>query len=970
MAELVRRPPDVFRKHHPGLLQSDEQVIRQFVVRRRELNTLLELLRGNADAPSCQHALILGPRGRGKSMLLARVAAELRTDSTLASWALPVSFVDESAGVFDAASFWLDALLHLARELEPHESEFARELRATRSDLILGWRADALEARARAAVLEAAERLDRRLVLLIENLHEFSGNAAGDFGWKLRETLQSEPRIIALATATTHFEALDDATAPFFELFRTVSLDPLTAEECRLLWERITGESLSGSDIRPIEILTGGNPRLLVIIGRFAEHASARSLMERLAVLMDDHSEYFRSRIEALPVSERRVFLAAADLWRPSEVREIAARAMMDVRSASVMLGRLRNRGAIAVETEGKKQLYSVAERLFSIYYKLQREQNEAGVVHNLIRYMALLYSGSGSRERFTALVVEARTAPAVREGLARALAEQPDLAGVFRDQDRELLQHLRSRAQEIGESRLDQQLARIAAALATRDIAGAADLVGEMNRRDGALGSAPDSSLSAVGLLVEAMCRELIGETDRMVGTLNTFLDRFERTEKPFLQRYVGMALVSLAERHLKAGDPDAAIATCDRAVKLFGESRTPALRAWVARALNASGFAYSIIGNHNAARTAYDDLLTRFAASREMDLQEEIAVAMVSVGMLMTMAGDSREGARSLQDAVARFRDAPGEKCVFSVGMALMWLSLEFQIQGRTPEAFDAVDRAIARLGALDSRRLRPPLAFAMMRKGDLLVAKADADAAIKMYAEVVERFTAHDSAEMDEHVADALLRQALVHELQDEREAAERLCDEVIERFRGSTVTTVQRHVVNAMLSKARQRLASGSAEEAFALCDDAERIPAADLPLLTWMLQGVRVRGYAKRGLGDRAVEALRRAYEVFDPRSDMMVCEVQGLVPDLVAAGASPVALAKVLGSNRAKAHSLGPLIAALRLQVGESLRVPAEVREVANDVRELMSGKAATPVRQGRSVPPVGASPTGTQVAE
>ena len=392
IAERSRESREVFRKHHPGLLQSDEQIIGQFVVREPELEILLDVLRGNLDSPSCQHALILGPRGRGKSTLLARVAAEIRTNAQFSPSFLPVRFTDESAEVFDAVSFWLDTLFHLANEVEARDPELAAELRETRTDAIRRWRDAALEERARAAVLEAAERLDRRLVLMVENLHVLFGGGNEDFGWKLRATLQSEPRIVLLATAATRFTALDDARAPFFELFHTVSLDPLNTEDCGRLWERVAGESLAGREIRPIEILTGGSPRLLVIVGQFAERLSARGLMERLAALIDDHSEYFRSQLEALPALERQVFLALADLWQPSGAGEIAARARMDVRTAAVMLGRLNKRGAVITQREGKKRLHALAERLFCIYYKLRRERNEAGVVHNLIRYMALFY--------------------------------------------------------------------------------------------------------------------------------------------------------------------------------------------------------------------------------------------------------------------------------------------------------------------------------------------------------------------------------------------------------------------------------------------------------------------------------------------------------------------------------------------------------------------------------------------------
>ena len=40
------------RKFNPGTFQSDDEVIRQFVVRKHELDIVLDTLRGNIDSPS------------------------------------------------------------------------------------------------------------------------------------------------------------------------------------------------------------------------------------------------------------------------------------------------------------------------------------------------------------------------------------------------------------------------------------------------------------------------------------------------------------------------------------------------------------------------------------------------------------------------------------------------------------------------------------------------------------------------------------------------------------------------------------------------------------------------------------------------------------------------------------------------------------------------------------------------------
>ena len=242
--------------------------------------------------------------------------------------------------------------------------------------------------------------MGKQLVLMVENLQALCETVDDDFGWKLREVLQSEPQIILLATATSRFKGLtsrfkelDDAQQPFFELFRTIELDPLSTEECRKLWRVISGDEVSKREMRPLEILTGGSPRLLVIIAGFGQHRSLLQLMEELVTLIDEHTEYFRNNMEVLAKTERRVYIAVIDLWQPSTTGQIAARARLDVRAASTMLGRLADRGAVIWKGSGKKRQYVAAERLYSIYYKLRRERDEAAVVQNLIHFMVAFYS-------------------------------------------------------------------------------------------------------------------------------------------------------------------------------------------------------------------------------------------------------------------------------------------------------------------------------------------------------------------------------------------------------------------------------------------------------------------------------------------------------------------------------------------------------------------------------------------------
>ena len=248
------------RKFNPGLLQSDDEIINQFGVREHEFNLVREVLMNNIGTPACQHILVVAPRGHGKTMLLARAAAEIRRDEELGPHLLPIRFTEESHEIDGLADFWLETLFHLAREISVENFPLSQELLATHADLSMRWRERDLEGLAQAVLLDAADRLDRRLVLMVENMQSLLSSVDDEFGWKLRYVLQSLPEIILVATATSRTAELNDPSAPFFEFFCLVHLQPLTTKECLRLWTEITGQSPHSREIRLLQILTGEIP--------------------------------------------------------------------------------------------------------------------------------------------------------------------------------------------------------------------------------------------------------------------------------------------------------------------------------------------------------------------------------------------------------------------------------------------------------------------------------------------------------------------------------------------------------------------------------------------------------------------------------------------------------------------------------------------------------------------------------------
>ena len=891
------------RKFNPGTFQTDEEVIRQFVVRKREFGIAMEVLRENVGAPSCQHVLLVGPRGRGKTMLLARVVAEIRTDDALARRLLPVRFMEESHEVFDAGDFWLEVLFYLAGEIADSHPDIARDLQTTHADLASQWRGRELEERALVSVLETADRLEKQLVLMVENLQDLCSAVDDHFGWKLRRVLQTEPQIMLLATATSRFEGLDDVEQPFFELFRIIGLERLDTEECRCLWQMVSGDAVSTRTIRPLQILTGGNPRLLVIVAEFARHRSLRQLMEELVVLIDDHTEYFRAHLQGFAKTERRVYLAVIDLWQPSSTSEIAARARMEVRMVSTLLGRLVTRGVVIVEGSGRKRRYSAAERLYSIYYKLRRERDEAGVVRNLIHFMAAFYTSDELAEMSSKLIAEAAQSPALREGIERAIVELPQIEQIFSGMRRASIERESKQAAPLNDGKVKRLV---------------------------------DESTTAFGE----------GNFEKVIEIINDFFSSQSADSPQVPDLIVASSLTIKALAHLKQGETAAAVALWDEVVKRFGKSTETELQEWIAQALVNKGVACRQRGDLEAAVALYDEVIRRFGDSDVLELQLGVAQALVNKGLACGRRGDLEAAVALWDEVIKRFGKSTDPKLQWGVAQALANKGVAYRQRGDLEAAVALWDEVIKRFGNSTEPELQLGVAHALVNKGVAYRQRGDLEAAVALWDEVIKRFGKSTDPKPQWGVAHALVNKGVAYRQRGDLEAAVALWDEVIKRFGNSDMPELQRLIATALSDKGEAQIQLGIGEEALHTSDELERRFGAliddDEITFKWRARWIRTKALLGQEKRPAAMDAFRSMYAAFVPGNETMMREMMWRVIDLIASGVSDRVLEKILSEDREKAGALMPLIIALRQRTGEDVRAPKEMLEVAADICELI----------------------------
>jgi Flp pilus assembly protein TadD/DNA polymerase III delta prime subunit len=374
-------------KYNPAFLKPEE-LVASFVVRHGELETIIQIIKDNV-TKSNQHVLVVGPRGIGKTTLLLRAAEEVRRTKELNDKWYPLVFSEESYSVSTCGEFWLESLLHLAHQTKDEQwQKTYDELLGEKDEKRLGERA-------LAQLMDFADKQGKRILLVVENLNMLLGDQMNDKeAWALRHTLLNEPRVMLLASATSRFEQVKVEGKPMFELFRFLELKPLTGAECRELWASVTGNKEDDARVRPLEILTGGNPRLMAIVSNFAAKMSLKNLMNDLMQLVDEHTEYFKSHLDNLPAVERKVYIALAEIWDPATARQVGESARLNVNKTSSLLARLMERGAVVeANGKGKAKLYQVAERMYNIYYLMRKRGEASQRVRAVVNFMTSFYA-------------------------------------------------------------------------------------------------------------------------------------------------------------------------------------------------------------------------------------------------------------------------------------------------------------------------------------------------------------------------------------------------------------------------------------------------------------------------------------------------------------------------------------------------------------------------------------------------
>ena len=426
-----------FLSHYTPSLMNPEDLDAIFVQRQPLLTDLLENIERSVLTEAKHHALLIGPRGIGKthliSMIYHRVSAnKVFKDKLKIAW-----LREEEWGV---ATF-LDLLVRILNALieeykDPNLEEQVKGLYSVSTE----------QAEQLAGHILKQYCQDKTLLLLMENLDEiFKG--LDELGQQaFRAYLQNYGFITIVATSQSLFSGVKSRNLPFYGFFSLTHLKPLVLEEAIELLANIAkwrGDQdladllitpLGKSRIRAIHHLAGGNHRIYIIFSQFLTNDSLDTLVKPFMQTLDDLTPFYQSRMQFISPQQRKIIEYLCDQRGKIAVKQIAQHCFISQQTASSQLKQLREMGYVYSESEGRESFYELQEPLMRICLEAKKRRGTPNQL--FISFLRVRFSRKELENRLEILPLEAIFD---RECTLQALAEMevsddPKIVALLRD--------------------------------------------------------------------------------------------------------------------------------------------------------------------------------------------------------------------------------------------------------------------------------------------------------------------------------------------------------------------------------------------------------------------------------------------------------------------------------------------------------------------------------------------------------
>jgi tetratricopeptide (TPR) repeat protein len=653
----------VAHKYTPAEM-TPEELESTFAAREHTVEYLLDSLRRQIHAGTLSSFIITGPRGSGKSTIIQMVALRLNKDPKLKAAWIPVVFPEEQFDIGSLRDLMTATLRMLAKqgiaqaqswldrvEAEPNEEQSLQFA-------LMGLRQITREHR-------------KRLILFIENLDQLLGECFDDLTKStFRRLLMSDPFMMVIGSAVHVFDSLKNYDEAFFNYFGQVPLGRLAPEDVFDLLRR-RAEFDRNQDflrefpgqkpkLRAIVLLSGGNPRLTLMLYELLSQRQITTIVGCLQRLVDELTPLLKHEIENLPPQQRQIIHALMEKGGTAQPTELVGRTRLPLNAITTQLGRLKDAQIVEVlgGGKGRKANYTIPDKLFAIWFQMRYLQKNRRRIEMFVEVLRIWFE---EEERLSRL---------------RALASQEQHGGAQVLREAATAEYYAASLQGTAYERLATELCinqwaktnLREAALVYADFLGGNQETPVLNEMQGYLGVADllvehgdyERALHSLDEVISKRPKDVTAMAKRafiklklndFCGAIADLSVVIEAQETP--KKMVARALVDRAAAKGLFGDVQGAIADCENVINM-----KDAPKDQVALALFNRGVAMRASGNLQGAISDYTEAIKIVKASKEC-----VAQALFNRGAAKTQLGDYG-GAISDYSRVIAMEGVPGQE------------------------------------------------------------------------------------------------------------------------------------------------------------------------------------------------------------------------------------------------------------------------------------------------------------------
>ena len=352
---------------------NNETSKKNYILRRTELQIIVDALTHRSANDALPHKLILGKRGSGKTTLLKRI--EIEIEENLNKKHIPVNLAEEQASIYRLFDLWLEIINNLKSRTDflpdmKDYSDFDNEQ-------------DYTEYLYR-KIHEFCITREKQIVLLLDNFDRIVENFKNDLDL-LTETFNNYNDVIIIAASTRTDKNFWQHDNSFYERFKLHHLEALTIDEINEFINRWAKSELkkfiaeNQGKLQNISIITDSSPRtILLFIQLLVQNNYAHDDIDYVEKIMDNITPIYQEMLNNLPPQFRKMVLEMAFIWEACTTKELVDKCKMESKLISANLKTMSDRGIVdKIETDKRNLLYRISDRFFNMWLIMTQGNQE-----------------------------------------------------------------------------------------------------------------------------------------------------------------------------------------------------------------------------------------------------------------------------------------------------------------------------------------------------------------------------------------------------------------------------------------------------------------------------------------------------------------------------------------------------------------------------------------------------------------